>query len=124
MKFILENLKIVSDNKRSMPIRMGRFIRIVSTKEYRECKADLTDRLLTQWDGNQFQDCEITVRVKTYKDILNIGKVLFDALEDVGIIKNDRYVLKAVFIKEPIKRNQDDYVEIEIKEYNGGLLQC
>jgi len=119
MIITLKDVNIVSDNCRIIPIIVKGKPRSVTSSEYKKCKADLIRMIqeqLPEWWEPMSEGVEIEIGVQTYKDISNVGKVLLDALEGAGVIKNDRYVSTLRMYKTPIKRGSPDTVRIEIKE--------
>ena len=117
MKFELKDIKMISENQRQMPVKIGKSFRLISTKEYREYKQLLTDYFTlnapkTPILGNFYAK----LIVHTYKDLTNITKAIFDALEKSGHIKNDRFLLDCHLIKIPVKRGQPDSFFLEIWE--------
>ena len=119
MTITLKEINIVSDNRRMIPIVVKGRPRSVTSSEYKKCKADLIKRIqgqLPAWWEPMSEGVEIEIEVQTYKDISNVGKVLLDALEGAGVIKNDRFVDILRMYKIPVKRGSPDTVKIEIKE--------
>jgi len=57
---------------------------------------------------------EMRMRIETYKDIDNIIKMVCDTLEEIGIIENDRNILRIVVDKKRRKRGESDRMEIKI----------
>lgn len=120
MTITLKDVNIVSDNCRLIPIVVKGRPRAVTSTEYKECKQGLIDMIreqLPEWWGALYGSVEIDIEIETYKDITNVAKVLLDALEGAGVIKNDRYVDTLHMHKTVIKRGSPDTVTIEIKEH-------
>jgi len=67
-------------------------------------------------------DVTIELEVWTYKDIDNIIKPIFDVLEQLKIIKNDRDIVQVYATKHKIKRGQLDKVKIRIYEISKDII--
>lgn len=115
MKIIIENINLPSENKRLAKSRNGRFFR---TAEYTQKMEFLQWQLLKHKTDKKIEMFEgkigVRIKVKTYLDIDNFLKGIFDSLESVGIIKNDRNILKLDIVKYPCKRGELDDLELEI----------
>ncbi len=119
MTITLKDVNIVSDNCRLIPIVVKGRPRSVTSAEYKKCKKDLILMIkaqLPEWWEPMSEGVEIEIGIQTYKDITNVAKVLLDALEGAGVMKNDRYVDILRMYKTPIKRGSLDTVTIEIKD--------
>lgn len=119
MKLIykLEDIKMISENNRQVPIRTGKTLRLISTKEYRNYKKLLTDFFLLSNISEEtpiFKDFSAKLTIHTYKDLTNLIKPIFDALEESNLINNDRYLLNCQLIKIPIKKGKLDSFYLEL----------
>lgn len=113
----IKDYKIVSDNKRLIPIIINNKPRSVTSAEYKKCKKELIEMIRGQMPKDWIalnDNIKVTIKAYTYKDIWNILKVISDALEGAEVMRNDRYVYYANIQKIPIKRGQPDTVYIEI----------
>jgi Holliday junction resolvase RusA-like endonuclease len=106
---ILYTGKIASDNRRLAKAKSGRFYQ---PKEYRRS----LDDLVTVFKAAAMASIEnlpykgpvgLSMEVWTLKDGSNVLKIICDALQASGIIKNDRDIKTYVVDKHKGKRGQD-----------------
>ncbi len=117
-------MKIVSDNDRLIPvIDRVRYnaLRVVTSGVYKRCKESLIKIIQAQipatWEPSD--DIVLELFVHTYKDATNILKILCDALEGAGVVKNDRHITTLFVCKYPVKRGQPDVVKMRIVNLEG-----
>jgi len=118
MRIKIDNIDIISDNFRTIPvIRKGKPTQ-VSNADYAKCKKSLAElfnaarvnRNLPTYNSH----IRITINAFTFKDITNIVKVIVDALELGKVIKNDRYVTEVHLFKNAIKRGERERVTVDV----------
>lgn len=116
MRFVLENVKIVSENKRLAYNRKTG--RAFTSTEYKQSKACIEAAFIeqTKYRPMYGENVVITITVHTYKDIDNCIKPILDAMQVAGVIKDDRYVVRLLVHKIPIKRGQPDTIIIDVEE--------
>ena len=115
-------MKIISDNERLVPVVMkgkggkSHYLRTVTSGPYKRCKAVLIrimeEQIPPGWKPSE--NIVLEVFVHTYKDATNILKILCDALEESGVVKNDRHITTLFVCKFPIKRGQPDVVKLRV----------
>ena len=117
-EIVLTDIKLISDNERIQPSKRGVF---VASKAYRDCKKMLTEYFnlmaIKQGIRNPLKEVSIYYKITTYKDMSNLFKIINDSLEKAGVIENDRYILKMVAEKVPIKRGQPDSLVLGVYEF-------
>ena len=59
----------------------------------------------------------IKIEVGTHFDLDSFLKPLFDALQDVKVIDNDKNILYLEVIKAPVKRNENNWIRVEVIQY-------
>jgi Holliday junction resolvase RusA-like endonuclease len=85
------------------PVRMGRNCRAILTKEARayicgvgsELRMIMRREKLQPIDSYSYIDLWF-ILPRTNCDAHNYGKVLFDAMEEGGVVKNDKYILPRI----------------------------
>ncbi len=89
-----------STNDRMMPVRMGRHLSMILTKDAREYIEDISIelRLLKDFHGiktiNRFAYFDMWyILSRTNQDSHNYNKILFDAIEQGGIVENDKFIM-------------------------------
>jgi Holliday junction resolvase RusA-like endonuclease len=82
---------------------------------YKDRKAHLSWAIREQ-AGNVKIDPPYAVKIDvgTHLDIDSYVKPLMDALQDTKIIDNDKNILYLEITKEPLKRNQDNWIKVEV----------
>ena len=90
-------------------------------KEYRIGKANLVSHIV-----NQTRGCEIikppysvTINVGTHFDIDSSCKPLLDSMQEAGVIDNDKNIWHMVVDKTAVKRNEDNWIIVELEHYRG-----
>jgi Holliday junction resolvase RusA-like endonuclease len=102
----VDKIKIVSLNKKYY----GNF---TLTREYRQFKNSIYNCLVD--DVRIDPPYRVAIYVEMYHDIDNFLKPLFDAMQDKGIIGNDRDVIKLLIEKKQIKRGNSGRLFVEIE---------
>jgi len=98
------NGKLISENKRLSRMKNGHYY---TTKEYKEIK---------QLYINSFEKIKLekpykfAIYVYTYKDIDNVLKPIFDAMQEKGIIEDDKYIIHLDVRKIIQKRNEKEKI--------------
>lgn len=89
-----------STNDRMMPVRMGRHLSMILTKDAREYieYIGIELRLIKDLYGikqiNKLAYFDMWyILGRTNQDSHNYNKVLFDAIEQSGIVENDKYIM-------------------------------
>ena len=120
-------MKIVSDNKRMIPvIRMSKTGKMYPAKvlnpEYRDCMKDLITIMRPQIPPGWKPSNNIVVEIfaHTYKDTWNFLKIIGESLEAAGVVTNDRYITTSLIVKFPVKRGQPDVVKMRVVNLEGG----
>ena len=107
ISLIIDNIKIVSENRRLGYSKHGAYL----TSEYRKCKEYIIDSLRSQYlDAPiEIQNKLIILKyhVNPLKDVDNCTKLIFDSMQDAGIIDNDRHIEKYLVVKIPTKAKTD-----------------
>ena len=116
MIFTLNDIKMISENKRHSMAKIKGVMRIISTAEYRDYKAYLIDYFrVKKTEPTITGKFRANLIVRTYKDLTNLDKPILDALEKAGVIENDRYL--SGFDKHEkvfIKKGQPDSFTIKV----------
>jgi Holliday junction resolvase RusA-like endonuclease len=106
--------KAISDNRRIIPGKQGRF---VSNPAYRAFKESVA------WEckaHGEYFDCPVSVRltiaISPRMDAQDVIKPVLDALELAGVIRNDRQVKHFQFHREPKQRGEQDRITIYVTE--------
>lgn len=89
-----------STNARMMPIRMGRHLSLILTKEARDYIEEVSVELgmikdlhgIKRIDKFAYFDMWYILS-RTNQDSHNYNKILFDALEQGGIVENDKFIM-------------------------------
>lgn len=115
-----------STNARMHPVRMGRNCRDILTQEARTYIGSVGFELRMLMRREKLQPIESYAYVdlwfilpRTNCDAHNYGKVLFDAIEEGGVVTNDKYILPRVMgvwhdskpeviAKFPLKRSSEE----------------
>ena len=120
IELIADEVKLVSTNRRLAPGKGGRWF---TTKDYKQCKTDLTTIFKDQYifvneiekeEIKESEDLIMKIDLVTYKDIDNPIKLIIDIINDIGIIKDDKYITKLILTKKPIKRGYPESLKIQI----------
>ena len=102
----LEGIKLASINNKYISRKY------ILSKPYREFKKLIIDNCTkVQIKPPYF----VTMEFETYKDLDAPIKPCLDALEDAGVIDNDRNVLGLHVIKTPTKRGKKENIKISIE---------
>lgn len=108
----IRNLNLVSENKRLAPGGRNKKFRL--TPVYLQYKEDLKfllkPQIPTHW--KPLHNFFFTFMVSTYKDATNLDKPILDVMKDVGIIKDDKFLLGMLLLKQPIKRTGQEEMDI------------
>ena len=110
MELILDDLDVPSINRKyNYNPKIGRFF---VDGQYKAFKKLLVDNLT----GSAAAEPPYYVAVfwHTYHDIDNSIKVILDALQESGIIQNDRDILQLSITKIPIKRGRPNRLKITV----------
>ena len=60
----------------------------------------------------------VIIKVGTHLDIDSFIKPLMDAMQSAGVIDNDKNVLALTIEKTKVKKNQDNWIKVEILGHN------
>lgn len=97
------------------PINQKYFVskgKMILSNRYRQSKAALIDLFLT---GNPIEKpYAVRIVASQYADIDAFQKTIFDALTIAKIIEDDRFILSLSYVKNPIKRNETDEIDLYI----------
>jgi len=101
---------------------MGMAIRqmtMVSDPKYKRSREELAWRFKESYTGDAPMEGRLhaTIFIKTYKDSDNF-KIIMDALQDAGIIKNDREVIVYTVVKDVGKRGSPENITVQIHSEN------
>ncbi len=101
---------------------MGMAIRqmtMVSDPKYKRSREELAWRFKEQFTGDEPMTgkLHVTIIIETYKDSDNF-KIIMDALQDSGVLKNDRDVVYYTVAKTPIKRGSPEKIIVQIHSEN------
>lgn len=97
----------------------------IGSPKYRNCREHLSGLFQLMNKKNVYFDGPviITMSMKTRKDIDNNFKVIFDSLQDAGILKDDKLITRLYvhISRDGIKKGDKDNLFISITEvsYNG-----
>jgi len=101
------DIPLVSSNSRLIPNKTGS--RLVPNTKYKRSKEALFFRFNQLREFETYKnECVIMIVIETYKDADNVGKIIIDALQDAGIIENDKNVAFVGIWKIPIKKNHQE----------------
>lgn len=97
---------------------MGMAIRqmtMVSDPKYKRSREELAWRFKEQFtrDEPMAGKLHVTIIIETYKDSDNF-KIIMDALQDSGVLKNDRDVDYYTVVKTPVKRGSPEKIIVQI----------
>ena len=113
----LENIKVVGKNKKHQPVFIHGKVRQVLTAEYRDFKKLLVLCLKNKTIRFDKAD-KLYFEFDMYHDADSPIGCLFDALEESGIVDNDRNILNYEVVKNPIKRGSPARIKIYIIKNN------
>lgn len=118
MKVIdLKNIKLTSINgKYGYNPKLKRFY---LTPEYRKFKKLLTQEIKYNTSITIKPPYYVEIRIKTNLDIDNCIKVILDALEDSGVIDNDKNILGLLILKQEIDKKIKSSLEVYVSELDG-----
>ena len=60
------------------------------------------------------KNIEVKIEIETYLDVSNFEKLIIDMLVKLEVIKDDRYIIKLIVVKHPIKRGQSENIKITV----------
>jgi Holliday junction resolvase RusA-like endonuclease len=103
-----------------LPRINDKFNKNFSLKEaYRDKKANLVKELKLQNRGIDKIKSPYTVIVEvgTFSDIDASIKPLFDSMQESEVIDNDKNILKMIVEKDPLKKNKDNWIIVELLHY-------
>lgn len=103
----LDNVKIASVNQKYNVSRTTK--QLFLNPEYRKFKELL---VASCSDVKVEPPYRMRIEQRCYTDIDNAIKVTLDALQEAGVIQNDRHVLELSVIKEHIKRNAPGSIRV------------
>lgn len=112
----VENIKLPSVNRKyGYNPQLNRFY---LNKKYR-LFADTLTELMTDYSRKVKFNPPYTVRifVKTYLDIDNFVKPVFDGMKKAGIIDDDKNIHHFAVIKEPAKKGVGSKIIVEIETW-------
>ncbi len=109
-----ENISLPSVNKKyNYNPKVGK---LFLAKEYREaCK--ILKILMRKNCGVLQAPYEVIINVETYLDIDNFLKPLFDVMQELEIIGNDRDIIRLEVNKKPSKRGSLNKLRVEVNSY-------
>ena len=86
------------------------------TAAYRQGKRDLVDHisLTTKGKGKLQPPYRVDIEVGTHLDADSFIKPLFDAMQEAGVIDNDKNITGISVMKTPVKRNQPNWIKVEL----------
>lgn len=127
IKLIAENIRIESGNRRLMQNKKtGTWF---MSPKYRESKSELIAKFLENGTNKTIENerekiynsdnVGVKIKIHTYKDIDNPLKMVFDVLEELEYIKNDKCINRILVTKIPIRRGQPDSIYIIIDSLKG-----
>lgn len=118
-EFEIENVGFISENDRlTMAKVKGRYFIGVSSK-YKKLRKGLGDIFRVQGGvgKNMIEGrFDAFLTVYTYKDMTNVFKPIFDALQDAEIIKDDRNLRTLCTRKIATKRGGEESLHLVIEE--------
>jgi len=83
------------------------------TKSYREGKENLKIEIVKQCGNLKVNPPHyMDIQVGTYLDIDSFLKPLFDAMQESGLIKNDKDILQVNIVKTALKRNEPNWIKV------------
>lgn len=118
-----DSIKIAPVNQRLAPRAITKnektFAIEYTTAAWKTCKKELGELFSTQYTEDQKAELDqenisVEITIVTYKDIDSIQKIIFDAMEEIGLIENDRYIKHVTVIKLACKRGQVENLKIRI----------
>jgi len=90
--------------------------RIFEKPKYKSAKREMRDNFWSQWVGEKeidyYVDCTMTLVLWKVRDTDDALKPIFDAIEEAGIIKNDKLIRNIVVGREYHAKNEPDGVFI------------
>lgn len=86
---------------------------------YRSKKENLVRELKIQNKGLEKikPPYAVSVEVGTHYDLDAFVKPLLDSMQDAEVIDNDKNIFKMIVEKESVKRNQDNWIIVELNHY-------
>ncbi len=109
----IQNLKFVSLNRKYIKNRYTG--QLMLSTEYRNFKDLIT---LSVRKGFIEPPYRVRIEMETPQDIDNSLKAIFDAIQQAGVIDNDRNILEANLIKTPVKKGQAGSLKVFIETIN------
>jgi Holliday junction resolvase RusA-like endonuclease len=116
VEFSIANTRLQSENTRLIPGRNGR---LVSSGKYREYKRNLVEFFRMQLSAGSAAiqgPFDVVARFETYKDPQNLLKPLLDALQELGVIENDRLCRRLFFVNFRAKWGAPESVIIRVSK--------
>lgn len=107
-------------SKVELPRINDKFNKNFSLKQtYRSKKENLVRELINQNQGLEKikSPYVVNIEVGTHYDIDSYIKPLLDSMQDAELIDNDKNILKMIVEKEKVKRNEDNWIIIELLHY-------
>ena len=89
------------------------------TNAYRDKKQNLIDEITLNCRGMKKVKSPyvVLIQVGTHLDIDSFVKPLLDAMQKAEVINNDKNVLALTIEKTTVKKNQDNWIKVELLEY-------
>ncbi len=89
------------------------------TKSYRERKEELEWQIARTTRGKEKIKPPYTVIIKvgTHYDIDSYVKPLLDSMQTAGVIDNDKNILSLTIDKVKLKRNEPNWIIVDLQEY-------
>lgn len=107
-------------DKVELPRINDKFNKNFSLKQtYRSKKENLVRRLVEDNKGLEKikSPYVVNIEVGTHYDIDSFVKPLLDSLQDAELIDNDKNIFKMIIEKEKVKRNEDNWIIVELNHY-------
>ena len=88
---------------------------VVPDGKYSRSREELAWRFKEQYTGDEPMTgrLHVLIIIDTYKDADNF-KIICDALQDSGVLKNDREVIYYAVAKTPVKRGSNEKITVQI----------
>lgn len=88
--------------------------------EYRDRKELITREIKQQSEElpKIFPPYSVLVNVGTHLDIDSWNKPVWDAMQDAKVIDNDKNILHVEIFKTVVKKNEPNWIEIYLGNYN------
>jgi Holliday junction resolvase RusA-like endonuclease len=110
-------MKILDIDNIQLPRVNNRYNRNFSlTKEYREGKETLVEYISWAIRNKPKLDPPyyVIVDLGTHLDADSCIKPLFDAMQEAGVIDNDKNIHQIAINKQPVKRNEPNWIKVEL----------